>query len=246
MSGASGSAAWPLDRARCTRDLAWCALIQLVAMLAGGVLALRLDPPFAPLSFAALILVSHGTMLLGALLVLRAQDQWLGDVGAERPARGWLRPFLWLVPTQLALWLLLLPLAIVLSKLDQRPQAPAIESVGPLRVPALLATALLVGFVEELLFRGLILDRLTRLFGGAQQRGAFAGAAVVSSLWFGAAHVFLGVGALCMTTAIGLFLAYVVRRAGGNLVLAISVHALQDTFGLLIAPALSSALCWPP
>jgi membrane protease YdiL (CAAX protease family) len=59
-------------------------------------------------------------------------------------------------------------------------------------------------------------------------------ATITTSLLFGCAHG-LDPGVVIVTGAIGLFLAFVVRLSGGNLALAMILHALQDsiafTFG---------------
>ena len=95
---------------------------------------------------------------------------------------------------------------------------------------AILAAAVLVGFAEETLFRGIILRALRN---GTRHEGAVA---LFSSLWFGFFHLTnLIVGSpatsvlnQCLqASAFGIAL-YLARRARGVLVFAMVIHAVWD------------------
>jgi membrane protease YdiL (CAAX protease family) len=222
-----------LTRAEAKQDLLWCLLTHAIASGAGlGLIALLPEPVRVP-QLVALIAVSHGTLVLGVLLITARRGQSLADLGMARPNRGWGRALALLIPTQLLMWLSLVPIALVLYLLDLLPQPPPIRAFEDLPWALVLGTALTAGVVEELLFRGLIFGRLQRVFGEVRgPRAAFLLAAGVSSAWFGLGHAGNGVGAIFATAAIGFFLCVVVRRSKGNLVLAMMVHTLQDVVAL--------------
>jgi membrane protease YdiL (CAAX protease family) len=87
-------------------------------------------------------------------------------------------------------------------------------------------SVLVVGFVEELLFRGFIFDRLAKSFGG----GLFAVvlAAQAQALLFGVSHAYQGMQGIAFTGAVGLVFAIVFLAAGRNLWPVIIAHALFD------------------
>lgn len=233
--GSAPSAVRELTSSEAKQDLLWCMLAHVVA--SGAVLGLStlLAEPLRVAQLVALIAVSHGTLLLAVLAISARRGRSLADLGAVRPTRGWRRPFALLIPTQLLMWATLAPIAAVLYVLDWIPQRAPIQSLTDLPWFVALGTALTAGFVEELLFRGLIFDRLLRVFGAERKpRPAFLLAAGVSSLWFGIGHAGNGIGAVIMTAAIGFFLCVVVRRSQRNLVLAMLVHTLQDAVALLL------------
>ena len=115
-------------------------------------------------------------------------------------------------------------------------------SVGDKLLPILLA-GLLVGFAEELLFRGIILRALrTKL-------RPEAWVILISSVWFGAFHLLNVITGLNPVSAVfqmfiaaagGVFL-YMFRRFRGVLVLPMIVHALWDAANFLPQPTGSLA-----
>ncbi|MCE9594162.1 MAG: CPBP family intramembrane metalloprotease [Planctomycetes bacterium] len=233
--GSAPSAVRELTSSEAKHDLLWCVSAHVVASGAVFGLSTLLAEPLRVPQLVALIAVSHGTLLLAVLVLVARRGRSLADLGAARPTRGWTRLFALLIPTQLLMWATLAPIAAVLYVLDLVPERAPIQAVEDLPWFVALGTALTAGFVEELLFRGLILDRLVRVFGAARKpRPAFLLAAGVSSVWFGIGHAANGIGAAIMTAAIGFFLCVVVRRSRGNLVLAMLVHTLQDAVALLL------------
>lgn len=82
------------------------------------------------------------------------------------------------------------------------------------------------GFIEEFLYRGLIIDRLARVFGGG--RWGLVAAALLNGLPFGLIHFEWGVGGMLMTTVMGSVLGVMFLLTGRNLWPLIVAHATLD------------------
>lgn len=206
---------------------------MLAAQLATVPLGMWFGESLGPLELAALVLVAHGGMLAGVIAILRRRGETLTQLGCTRPARGWRRTLLLAAPTLIVMWMVLLPLAWFLRGSDALDEQLPIAQASPAWIPMWFAIAGVVGFVEELVFRGLVLRRLTTVFAGLGSSGAVAWANVVSSLTFGLLHG-IDPAVIAVTATIGLYLALVTRREGGNLTLAMLVHAAQDTLALTL------------
>ena len=85
---------------------------------------------------------------------------------------------------------------------------------------------IVVGFVEELLFRGFVLDRLAKAFGSGVLAlgGALAGQAALFAL----AHAYQGVEGMLFTGAVGLLFGIAFVAAGRNLWPVIIAHGVFD------------------
>ncbi|MCK6448408.1 MAG: CPBP family intramembrane metalloprotease [Planctomycetes bacterium] len=221
------------ERRRAWRDLGSCALVVLVTQLATVPLGSAFGDTFGPLELGAIVLVAHGGMLAGTLAILRRRGERLADLGCARPTRGWPRTILLAVPALILMWLALMPLGWLLRGSHALEEQIPIASASFAWIPMWLAISCVVGFVEELVFRGLVLRRLTTAFASPGNSGAVVWANVVSSLGFGLLHG-LEPAVIAVTATIGLYLALVTRREGGNLILAMLVHAAQDTVGLTL------------
>lgn len=165
----------------------------------------------------ALSLAAAGLFLLLVVVLFR----WVRDVGlAQGPQRGTLG----------VIWPWLLFLALFAAGALQAGLPPASVTLF------ILANTALVGWSEEVMFRGLWLRGLYRSIG-------ISGAIIGSSLLFGAMHV-LNVfltgdlrGAVIQATAAflsGVFLA-AVRLRSGSLWTGIVLHALWDAGTFLVA-----------
>ena len=87
-------------------------------------------------------------------------------------------------------------------------------------------------FIEEMFFRGYLLNRLTDLAG--RQRLGVTIALVGSALIFGAAHAYQGITGVVDTALAGLLLGLLYLLARRNLWLPILVHGIIDTLGFLL------------
>lgn len=92
-----------------------------------------------------------------------------------------------------------------------------------------------VGFCEEHVFRGYLLQQLIR-FGkawGASSLMSSAAAIVLSSMLFGGLHLYQGVGGAVLITCLGMMYAVVALRCG-NLRVVIVAHTMQDFLTFLL------------
>jgi len=142
---------------------------------------------------------------------------------------------------------------VTFAVLRQNPQAMAEQKVKGLELLAhvpfslMLPLALFAGVYEEILFRGLLLSRLTTLLHLPRlgRRGAAVLAAFASSLLFSLGHAYQGVPGMVQTFAVGAVLCAVALWRK-NLWACIVAHAAIDTFGLfalrVLVPLLQQAL----
>lgn len=88
------------------------------------------------------------------------------------------------------------------------------------------------GFLEEMFFRGFLVQETGRLLGG-KQAGYFIGV-VLSSVAFGLSHYYQGPTGMIMTGFIGFVLGLIYIFNGRNLWLNILVHGFVDTIGFTL------------
>ena len=195
-------------------------VVVLVYLLAGTV------AHFLHLSSLGLYGIAQVSLTIAAASLLAAMGWWR-VVGFRRPAeRGDLRYFV--VP--------FLPLAINLI--------PGVEVTSLSHLGVVLAVTLMVGFVEEVFFRGLMLNAL-------RARGAWR-AAVITALLFGLTHAMnlladksaLDAAAqIFYATSIGFSFAALVLKKGVIWPLVIA-HFLIDFAGLMQRPGFSFPPGW--
>ncbi|MFI3209075.1 MAG: CPBP family intramembrane glutamic endopeptidase [Eubacteriales bacterium] len=112
------------------------------------------------------------------------------------------------------------------------------EMLSRVHIMAYLGTMFLVGFVEELIFRGVIAETLIQHFGTT--RGGIWAATAISGVIFGSAHIFnivevelLGVFVqIAVASVLGMLLAAIYYRSG-NLWVCILIHAGLDAASLI-------------
>jgi len=97
--------------------------------------------------------------------------------------------------------------------------------------PVLLAervaiSLLIVGFVEEFIFRGFIMARIASALGGANW--AWALALIAQAVLFGLSHGYQHLYGMLLTGVIGLFLGSVYLLSGRNLWIPIIGHAVYN------------------
>lgn len=186
-------------------------LLFLITFFLAGAITLQLK-----LSTLTMTLMADGVLALIALFLL-SRLHWWREAGFRLPAKPH------------SLWLFSVPcLPIILNMAYFGVSYPGIE-----RLLLFLAIALLVGFVEESYFRGMILRALLR-------RGPWQ-AVIISSLCFGILHLLnLAGGATLAATllqvvyaaAIGLMYAALALRTQTILPLIVT-HGLTDFVGFL-------------
>lgn len=94
-------------------------------------------------------------------------------------------------------------------------------------------------FGEELLWRGFLIDRLSRLSG---LRGRTTAILLVHAVLFGLPHLYQGWGGVLITGVIGLFLGWLRLRMHGNLWAPIIAHGLVDT--IMLSAGYIDSLGW--
>jgi len=88
------------------------------------------------------------------------------------------------------------------------------------------------GFMEEYIYRGFMIDRLSRLFGGGR-RGLVL-AAILNGLPFGIIHFEWGIGGILLTTVMGSVLGLMYLAAKRNLWPLIVAHASLDALLMIM------------
>lgn len=184
--------------------LLWVGVMALYLLLGGFAQALSL-----PL-VSQLLLTTVPVTLLGLMVLLRLG--WAGEVGLTRlpPGRTW--------------WLFLFPLLAALRPaLDGFGGVAGLEQVG-----LIAAVALLTGFAEELIYRGLLLRALLPLgrWTAALSLALLFGLLHLLSLTAGVSPVAAGVQALS-GAAVGLLFGALWIR-GRSLWPLVGLHALRN------------------
>ncbi|NJD60270.1 MAG: hypothetical protein C3F13_18175 [Anaerolineales bacterium] len=181
-----------------------------------------------PLPVVPLFLVGWGSLRLRHL-------KWR-DVGLRRPSN-------WGITIGLAVLIgvsyQLLDILIIGPLLERLTgqsidlsQFSFVQGSLPALILLLALTWTEAAFIEEMFFRGYFLNRLTDLFG--TKRTGIVAALLVSSLAFGAAHIYQGVTGVADTFLAGLLLGVLYLLSGENLWLPILTHGIVDTVGFLL------------
>jgi membrane protease YdiL (CAAX protease family) len=203
--------------------LCWVALVGLVNGLAIFVLKIPIDNPY--------ILQAGNLSATGILLVIAARLGWLGEIGITKLGKI----STWLVTLALAVCIVIVgfysffeDISFALNSLTSTQEART-----------LLLRSLLVGFVEEAVFRGVLLYSLVRVW-GKKRRGIIASVLVQAAL-FGIFHSLQVLGgastsavmANVLDTFIFGILAGAVVLAGRTLWPAIILHTVSNAFILI-------------
>lgn len=161
--------------------------------------------------------------LLAALFVAINRES-LSEVGLKKPA------------SRTGLYGLLVAAAVFVVVVGLEKLGYGANRVGEMATelkgnPALLAqriviSVLIVGFVEEFIFRGFLLLRLTKLFGGSNV--ATATALVMQAALFGLSHTYQHLYGILLTGFLGLFFGIVYLALNRNLWVVVIGHGLYD------------------
>jgi membrane protease YdiL (CAAX protease family) len=209
-------------------------LIDLLILAAAvmGTWSLR----FTGLSYVGPLTMAVGLLVVFALLRWRRQPaSAIGLVPIERPSTV-VREAGRLLPWFGAAWL---AGGFVGVALFGQPQAGSAVSQLPAAwwaflLDVTLVTWLLIGFGEEVVFRGFLLDRLLALVGDT--RNGRLAAVVLQAAWFGSLHSSQGGSGMVITGTIGLAFAwFYLSRPRRNLWPLILVHATVDTIVLSVS-----------
>ena len=163
-----------------------------------------------------------------ALGLLFARGGTLRDIGFKRPARWWTVP-LWAVGI-LGAWVAMQALApILVSRFIEVP-APDFSRYNPVAgnlraaLIMLLALPFTASIPEEIIYRGFLMDRLTRIFGAGT--GGAVMTVLVQSVFFGSVHFGWGPGGMIITVMMGAVWGTAFLLCGRNLWIVIIAHTV--------------------
>jgi membrane protease YdiL (CAAX protease family) len=198
------------------------------------------DPDFTSATLATTVMVGMALALLLGWAWLR-RERLVGEAwDLSAPAIGWSRTIGWAAAATFVVFLIFglggaaveaLGLGApdpgyVLDKVTESPQMFALWIVGV----AILAA----GVGEELLYRGFLMDRLSRLAGLRTRMWLVL---LIQAVLFGLPHVYQGWGGVLVTGSVGLFLGWLRLRMNGNLWACILAHAAVDVIAMSLAYA---------
>ena len=193
-------------------------LYGLVGQAIGAIFRGEIDTTNVFVTPGNLFLVLGASIVVGAiiLVVFLASVGWLRPVFARQPISG--RGWMWIFVV-----LAIIPIVLRFAGIDY-------DSYGVPVVVTMLLIGLLIGFTEELLYRGIVIKILRD--GGHRELSV----AVISSLLFALSHsVNLLSGQPLLTVALTVvftfgfgMVMYLVLRVTGNIVWPMLIHALTD------------------
>lgn len=168
--------------------------------------------------------------LFVAIALQRRHHRSLRDLGLRRLARWWTLPAwgLAVLVVSVVLHLVIVPgLAYLLGAPEPDfSRYDAIVGNLPLFIFTALGAMFTGGFIEEVIYRGFLIDRLEQIIGGG--RGSAAAAALLSGLVFGLIHFEWGIGGIVSTAALGAGLGFMFLATKRNLWPLIAAHATLD------------------
>ena len=209
-----------ISKSRAATDLA------LVGLILWGIWSLR----FLGFTFIGALTMAAG--IITALLLQRWHGKSLADLGIRRTQSSrWLFSHVWLAIMYIGLTMLVVGgLASLLlggpsegAAITQQP-----EAFWLFLLDVTIVTWVLIGFGEEFVFRGFILNRFLVLT-GESGRGMVL-ACLLQAIWFGAGHASQGLSGMLITGAIGFVLALAfLTRMQRNLWPLVIAHASIDS-----------------
>jgi uncharacterized protein len=207
--------------------------ILLTVLVSGALYALELGLQRAgvlpPSGLYTGVITLVGTFLFVWWLV-RWRGESLSVLGLRRPPTWWFIP-LWgfiVLVVNIAAQLTLVPALAALFDLP----APDVSQYNVLRgnfrlfLVAALGSMITGGFIEEIVYRGLMIDRLTTLFGGGQRGRVLA--ALGCGVPFGLVHFEWGLGGVFVTAVMGATLGLMYLATRRNLWPLVAAHASLD------------------
>ena len=188
----------------------------------------------------AVVWFANVAMLATIWAGLRARGQTWGHLGLSRASWRAYPPAGLLARSILVLVLALAGFvagAVIAANLVGLPEGADLGGYEylqgnlPMLLVSLAAVYVVSSLGEEVVYRGFIMTRVAEM--GRGSKSAWALAAVVSSIIFGAAHFGWGVAGVIQTTFMGLGLAAGFMLVKRNLWVLVLAHAYLDTFLLV-------------
>lgn len=188
----------------------------------------------------AVVWVANVAMLVTIWLGLRARGQTWSDLGLSREQIG-LRRIAGLLLRSLAVLVFAVAAfaagAAVAANIPSSPGNADLSGYAylqgnlPMLLLALAGVYVVSSLGEEVVYRGFLMTRIAEM--GRGSKSAWAIAAIVSSIVFGAAHFGWGLPGVIQTTFMGLALAVSFLVVKRNLWVLVLAHAYLDTFLLV-------------
>lgn len=200
----------------------------------GGIVAIAL---VAATSFLDSVVPPLGipfALLVIWCLLRLARERWR-DLGLRRPP-SWIRTLalagLCAVSLEAVAFLVIVPvLRTIEVPLPDLSRFAGMEGNLPMLLLFLAVSWTTAGFGEEVIWRGFVMGRAARVFGGT--RGAWIASLAVTCVVFGLLHAYQGPAGIALTGFAGLVFGVLFLANGRNLWLPIFTHALTDTFSFL-------------
>ena len=173
-----------------------------------------------------MIAVLQATWALFGFLLMALNREPLSAVGLGKPARVARTVMLGLI-----LAAILFAAVVTLEHLGYGKQrlgdiGEELKGNAPLVAARVVVSLVVVGFVEEFIFRGFVMSRIAATLGGT--RWAWGLALIGQAALFGAAHGYQQLYGMVLTGAIGLLLGSVYLLSGRNLWMPIIGHGVYD------------------
>jgi membrane protease YdiL (CAAX protease family) len=217
-------------------------LLEIIVVMAPIMVGLLLagrgsGNDFVPLGGSVVLLGAPVAWLGGILTMilawvsLRLRGSGWHEFGLGRP-RSWLRTILSALAALVIVVVVLVGFIEIVARLFPNAPPPDASRFDHLRghLPNLIINVVAVwitaGFIEEMLWRGFLMNRVAEL--GGTTRRAWALALVVSALLFGLAHTYQGASGVVLTGVAGLLLGVVYLVVKRNLWVLVIAHGMID------------------
>ena len=211
--------------------------VMLAYVVASVVPVLVLGQESLGLALSALAAMLGG--LAAAWLWLRRDGALAAAFNLSAPA-SWPRTLGWSVASALVIVAMFQIGAQLAEALGLAPpavssvMAPATQSPLHLLLGIVVVAWLSAALGEELLWRGFLIDRLSRLPG---LTGRTVPVLLIHAVFFSLPHAYQGAGGMLVTGLVGIYLGWLRLRMRGNLWAGIFAHGLVDTAMLCLAYA---------
>ena len=207
------------------------ATLEIVAIVVATIVGSAVGSLTGWLPFSPVLGIVFPLVL--ATLFLRREGRRWSDLGFPKRMSWWK----FIAATMVALVVTLLANAVIVAPILKALNAPAADIA--LLVDALEGNSLnyvvfmvfvvwgSAGFGEELIARGFILDRFSKMFGTSL-------AVVAQAAIFALAHSYQGISGVVMIFVLALIFGAVYIRSGKNLLPLIAAHGIIDSIGITV------------
>lgn len=180
------------------------------------------------------LMVSNFTLM--TLIVLgykkHAHLKWI-DLGLGKP-KNWWQPILIFIGLYIAFQLFARYVSPEIVKLGERPNISHLMSLKgnlPGLVFALVIVWITAAFLEELIFRGFLLNAIDKLMGST--KWSMWASVVISSIIFGLIHAYQGITGILITGSIGFIFGVAFIMNGRRLWPLMLMHGIIDTISFI-------------